>query len=478
MVFTSRPLFCLIICLAIDLFPGVTEIRAQEVYFTNEGKVLDVTGTTAIIWTRLCADAHPNPIVHRRQEKIFRHPIGFDEQMPVEKMDGGVRGAAGQVRFIWEGGGRKDSSEWVMTGPQRDFTADHQMNNLLPGTHYTVTMEGRAGIKSTINRSKLQFRTIPKTKEPVLITTSTCQYFWSFDDSVAGFRTYQSMLAMRPDLFVQTGDYVYYDKPGPMATNIAKARHKWHAMDAWPSIRAFYRQTPAYLLKDDHDLLADDVNPSSKPFGELTVPEGLSIWRENVPMRGKPYRNVSWGPDLQCWFLEGREFRSPNDQPDGPEKTIWGAEQKSWLEETFRKSTATWKIVFSPTPIVGPDRPTKKDNHANVVFQHEGNWARKFLAEQGVIVVNGDRHWQYVSRDSASGLWEFGSGPVSDYHAQGWPPNERKPEHRFLRVAGGFLSIRMNYQAGKPILTFTHHDVDGRVTHQETLEFPPGNKSK
>jgi alkaline phosphatase D len=446
---------------------------AQDVYFTNGGKILDVTGTEATVWTRLCADAKPNPVVHQRQEKVIRHPIGFDEKMPIEQMDGGVRGAAGQVRFLLEGPGRKDSSDWIATGPERDFTAFRHFKGLRPGNTYAVTMEGRGSSTGSITRTQLQFKTVPQSREPVLITTSTCQYFWSFDDSTRGFKTYGSMKSMRPDLFVQTGDYVYYDKPGPMATDPAKARHKWHAMDAWPSIRDFYASTPAYLLKDDHDLLADDVHPSSKPFGSLSMPMGLSIWRENVPLRGKPYRTLTWGRDLQIWFLEGREFRSPNNQPDGPEKTIWGAEQKAWLEQTLSSSKARWKIVFSPTPIVGPDRSSKKDNHSNMVFRYEGDWARRFLASKGAIIVNGDRHWQYVSRDSTTGLWEFGSGPVSDFHAQGWPPNERRPEHRFLRVAGGYLSIRMQYEGGKPVLIFTHHDVDGRMTHTERIDTPP-----
>ena len=93
---------------------------AQDVYFTNGGKILDVTGTEATVWTRLCADAKPNPVVHQRQEKVIRHPIGFDEKMPIEQMDGGVRGAAGQVRFLLEGPGRKDSSDWIATGPERN----------------------------------------------------------------------------------------------------------------------------------------------------------------------------------------------------------------------------------------------------------------------------------------------------------------------------------------------------------------------
>ena len=81
---------------------------------------------------------------------------------------------------------------------------------------------------------------------------------------------------------------------------------------------------------------------------------------EQFPSRSPRYQTVQWGKDLQVWFLEGRDFRSPNTMVDGPEKTILGAQQKSWLFKTLDASTATFKLVFSPTPIVGPDRSGKK----------------------------------------------------------------------------------------------------------------------
>lgn len=446
-------------------------MQAQTVYFTNGAKAMDVTSREATAWTRLCASERPNPVVHQRQAKVFRHPLAFDEGMPVDSMDGAVKGAQGQVRFTLSGDGRTRSSGWVEASPDRDFTAFHHFSELQPGTTYRLLAEGRSRPGGPIRFTETNFRTAPDSSQTadIHLTTSTCQYFWSFDDSLRGFHTYLSMAALRPDLFVQTGDYVYYDKPGPMATTAAKARHKWHAMDGWPSLRAFYAHTPVWMLKDDHDLIADDAYPGSQPFGEITVDLGLRIWHENVPLRDKPYRTVRLGRDLQLWFLEGREYRSRNDMPDGADKSIWGTQQKAWLEETLSASTAAFKVVFSPTPIVGPDRATKKDNHANQAFRHEGDWARRMLASQHAIVVNGDRHWQYVSRDNTTGLWEFGSGPVSDNHAQGWPPDEKRPEHRFLRVAGGFLGLRLLHPGGMPVLTLTHYDAEGRAVHEEVL---------
>jgi alkaline phosphatase D len=214
--------------------------------------------------------------------------------------------------------------------------------------------------------------------------------------------------------------------------------------------------------------LKDDVYPAYGSYGELTFEDGLKIWKENAPVRDKPYRTFRWGKDLQIWLVEGREFRSPNPIPDSQEKTIWGRGQKNWFVDTLTASDATFKILFSPTPVVGPDREKKSDNHANESFQTEGNWLRDFLsAQKNTFVVNGDRHWQYVSVDGKTGLTEFGSGPVSDAHAQGWDQEDLRGEHRFLRVKGGFLGIKVERNASLPMITFTHYDTKGNMVHEE-----------
>lgn len=385
-------------------------------------------------------------------------------------MDGAVQGAPGQVRATLTRGAKRIRSAWYEAGAEQDFTVRVPFDILKPNTEYQVLWEARPNPKGVISSITTHFTTAPDEKDsrPIQLVTSTCQYFWSYDDAERGFKTYDSMGRLNPIFFVQTGDYVYYDKPGPLAKNLEKARHKWHAMDAWPALKGFYKKVPVYMLKDDHDLLDDDADPASPAYGELTFEQGLSVWRENVPLADKPYRTFRWGKDLQIWLTEGREFRSPNKTADNPGKTIWGEEQKKWFQQTVEASDATFKILFSPTPIVGPDRDKKTDNHANAAFQTEGDWLRKYLsAQKNMYVVNGDRHWQYVSVDAETGLMEFGSGPVSDYHAQGWPEDEVRPEHRFLRVKGGFLGIKIFREKGTPMAVFTHYDVDGKPVHEE-----------
>jgi alkaline phosphatase D len=209
----------------------------------------------------------------------------------------------------------------------------------------------------------------------------------------------------------------------------------------------------------------------SPAMHEFTFRQGQAIFLEQVPMGRSTYRTQRYGKHLQVWLVEGRDFRMPNDMPDGPEKTIWGAQQKQWFKESVAASDATFRVLLTPTPLVGPDRTSKRDNHANAGFRHEGNELRAFLAAQAnTISVCGDRHWQYASLDPASGLREYSAGPASDQHAGGWEQSNYQADlHRFLRVAGGFLSATVEHAASTVTLTLRHHDVDGKVQFQDRL---------
>jgi alkaline phosphatase D len=205
-------------------------------------------------------------------------------------------------------------------------------------------------------------------------------------------------------------------------------------------------------------------------MGDFTFTQGQQVFLEQVPMGERTYRTFQWGRDLQIWLMEGRDFRSPNDMPDSELKTIWGTKQKRWLKNTVTSSEATFKILISPTPIVGPDRENKFDNHSNVNFAYEGNEIRSFI--QGVdhmYVVCGDRHWQYVSVDDETGVREYSCGPASDEHAGGWTNEMFMPEHRYLNVIGGFLAGKVTRIENQPVLVFYHYNVDGHIMNSDTL---------
>lgn len=473
----------IIIVLLIVVFAKCNAQVKDSVFFTTGFKIGEVTDSSAVIWTRLCKVAKPNPITHKRRNAPYRAPLKFKNSTPVSEMDGEVPGTFGEVKAVLKSKSDVIETDWQFVSSLDDYTFKSVVNGLESNTRYTVEIHGRKfkgrnkkGIEkedTPITVVKGGFSTAPSKNDivPVFFTSSTCQYFWDYDDDVRGFKIYDAMSKLNPLFHCQTGDFVYYDKPGPMALTIEQARMKWHAINAWPGSVDFYNNVPLYLQKDDHDLLSNDAYPGMQPFGEITYNDGLKVWYEQAPLKGKPYRTFQWGKDLQVWLLEGREYRSANYLPDSHTKTIFGKEQKEWLVKTVKASKATFKLFISATPVVGPDRVSgKSDNHANSAFKVEGDWLRQFLADHSMFVLNGDRHWQYVSKDNKTGVMEFSQGPTSNAHAQGWSQENKMVEHKFLRVSGGFLGVSVYRKKSTAIIEFIHYDVDGNQVNKEVVK--------
>lgn len=402
-----------------------------------------------------------------------------DTQLPrgrtLAQMHGALPGAAGSVRVTLRpaDGGAPIETAWTPVDPARDHTRQFTLRPLRAGVTYRVRVESRdpAGAAGAVVEGSFHTAAAPAVAAPVKFAVITCGDYPRRDDPANGHRLYESMRRAGLDFAVHTGDVEYYDKPDPWSTSAALARFKWNRIYALPFPREFHRTTPVYFTNDDHDILTNDCWPG-QTHGRLTWAEGLAIWDEQVPVSPLPYRSFRHGRDVQFWVVEGRRWRSPNDAPDGPAKTILGAEQKAWLLRTLAASDATFKILVSPTPIVGPDRGSKNDNHANAGFRHEGDELRHALsAHKNLVVVNGDRHWQYFSIDPATGLREFGCGPMSDVHAGGYKPQPGDEAiQKFFRLQGGFLTVATKPAGATATLEVRHHAVDGAVTHTVTLK--------
>jgi alkaline phosphatase D len=449
---------------------------AEETRQSTGVKVGEVTETTAIVWMRLTAKSSRND----RGVANKGSPQPLPEGYKVEEFEGACPGAAGAVQLRYdtdEGLGNARETESVTVGPETDFSHQFHLNNLKPNTTYyyearTSSADGKAKHGSLRGR----FRTAPPRDQPAkaTFTVVTGMAYKDIDDHPRGFHIYRSMLELKPDFLVPTGDTVYYDSEHPRAVTPELARHHWARMYGYPNQIQFHLHVPAFWEKDDHDTLSNDCWPTmnARLMRPLTFEQGLKLFREQVPMGEKTYRTVRWGKDLQVWLVEGRDFRSPNNMKDGPDKTIWGAEQKKWFKDTVLASDATWKVLVSPTPIVGPDRGNKADNHANTAFTHEGDEVRSWIQKNvpdNFFVACGDRHWQYHSIHPETRVHEFSCGPASDQHAGGSPGLE-KDYHQFHRVKGGFLSVNVGRSEGKSAITFRLHDVMGKVEYEYRRE--------
>jgi alkaline phosphatase D len=407
-----------------------------------------------------------------------------------------VPGAAGQIRIHVSTNpmiaADAIATPWRAVDASADFSAQFTVGGLLPGQRYYYRAEGRTAEGTPSARSDVgTFRTAPQADEwaDVWFAVVTCQMYYQRDER-EGFSIYRTMANLPPifsgypDFIVETGDNVYYDRDNPRAVTPDLCRLHWQRMFSLPLLRDFLRQVPAYWQKDDHDSMFDDSYPGlSAPWiSPLTFEQGAQIFREQAPVGEKLFRTFRWGKGVQIWLTEGRDFRSPDESPDGPGKTIWGAEQKAWLKQSLLASDAAFKILVSPTPIVGPDGNEQADNHADRAFFTEGNEFRTWVRDQGLqnfYVIAGDRHWQYASTDPRSGLHEFACGPTADAMVLRGPGYDHN-YHSFYRDGAGFVTVafrkgskktlinpqRIVVEDGVPVLIIRIHDVNGHVLHE------------
>jgi alkaline phosphatase D len=518
----TKPLFCLL--LAAILLRGFAEsAKAGPPYQATGFKIGEVNNSSAIIWTRLTLKAERNPadgpmvkiqyaggkeavtsdsLPKANKDGAAKEKADAEQKkkqegrQKVKKAEGGSRkvegivyppgvtvadlrdavpGAPGEVRVQYR---PADASQWQATAwqpvdPDRDYTRQFTLTALRPNTRYLLHVESRGpggGPAGQALDGRLLTAPLPDEPARVVFTVITGQDFPD-KDRPDGFKIYPQMLKLDPSFFVHTGDIVYYDL---LAKDISLARYHWQRTYGLPTNVEFHRQVASYFEKDDHDTWCDDCWLTKNDRGfmyHFTFAQGQQVFLEQVPMGESTYRTVRWGKDLQIWLPEGRDFRSPNNAPDGPQKTIWGEKQKAWFKQTVQQSDATFRVLIDQTPVVGPDRTNKADNLSNKAFQHEGDEIRQFIAGQkNMVVICGDRHWQYVSVDPKTGVREWSCGPASNQHAGGWKQSDLIPEyHRYLNVIGGFLAATVERQNGKPTLTFRHYGVEGDVKHEDRL---------
>ena len=459
-------------------------------FFATGIKIGELTQTSAIVWVRLTKNSdrigNEAPLV----EVIYKDPessqlisgtdrpdvppiVIFPDGYDIHSIQGAVPGTSGKVRLKYK---PKDDEDWIQidwrtVDPEKDYTHQFHLTDLLAGGEYEILLEASSNKNNKVSASvEGKFKTPPSADVAAqvnfIVTTGTS---YPDVDSESGYKLYPNALKLDPEFFVHTGDIIYYDALGKTAD---LARWHWDRMYSYPNNIEFHKQVASYFIKDDHDTWVNDCYPGMETrfMGEFTYDQGTQIFLEEVPMGEKTFRTVRWGKDLQIWLVEGRDFRSPNPEPDGPEKSIWGKEQLQWFMKTVMDSDATFKVLISPTPIVGPDRTTKNDNYANSGFTYEGDMIRQFISEQkNMVVVCGDRHWQYISKDIETGILEFSCGPASNAHAGGWKQENILAEHLYLNVVGGFLEGSVLQESGVPVLVFRHYNPDGQLLNEYSL---------
>ncbi len=376
---------------------------------------------------------------------------------------------------------------WQEASKENDYHLQFPIADLKPKQRYfyQAELKEKDGMPSRMSEI-FSFKTAPKStdRKEIMFQVTTCQ-------SAHGLPTYTLMERQKPDFLISAGDTVYYDRYDVRSKE--EAYWLYQKQYGTPYTINYLAHIPAYFMKDDHDYRYNDADPFSKhpvkfqkhkdePNGlnpnfnradktYLTHEEGVEVFKHVFPSSNMPYRTFRWGKGVQIWLLEGRDFRSDNRLPDGPKKTIWGGTQKAWLKKTLLESDADFRLVVSPTPLIGPDKPNKIDNHANANgFMHEGRAFLDWMINQqlhiNTFLITGDRHWQYHSIYDDL-VHEFSSGPTSQFKVHHVPkPKNGVIKQPYNGPTGGFMSVNYKDMA----LSITHYDERGRKQNSENFK--------
>lgn len=436
-----------------------------------------------------------------------------------ELVDGDLPGLPGVARF--EISTNKDFrsaqlTPWLQALPENDYIVKTVVNGLEPATRYFYRLSYGPKKDDTTPAATCEFRTLGGKKEVrrsrfAVITGMNYFFFhegaykpetaYKGPDKHLGYPALASILKLKADFFVGTGDTVYFDHPAAgrnrwtgvawsdRAKTETEMRRKYHEQFRQPRFHDLFAKTPTYWEVDDHEYRYNDCDNTGDKFPSAAL--GARNYREQLPVADPTDpKDLTYGThrvsrDLQIWIVEGRLYRSPNAMPDGPEKTIWGETQKQWLKDTLLASDATFKILISPTPLVGPDGNGKRDNHTNLRgFRHEGDAFFDWLTEQGFLDKNfyilcGDRHWQYHAIHP-SGFQEFSCGSIvganSRKGVRAGDPKSTDPEGKIKQPYcvleqdpyPGFLIVDIIPNGASARAEFVFHDENGKQVYSHT----------
>ena len=303
------------------------------------------------------------------------------------------------------------------TDEDRGYTVKVDAEDLSPGTTYYYRFRCK-GATSPVGRT----RTAPEGEvERLRLLVFSCAAY-----SAGYFHAYRTA-ALRADIdfCVHLGDYIYeygnaefgttrsYDPPDEVLT-VADYRRRYAHYRLDPDLQAVHQQFPFVTIWDDHEVANDAWRDGAEnhQIDEGTYSErkraAQQAYFEWVPVRepepGRVHRSFSHGDLIDLVLLDarhwGRDVPRGSDDPDlfDEDRSILGAGQEQWLEDTVLASKARWRLLCQqvmvtnlPRGIINTDAwegyPANRDRLYGLIQSN---------ALDNVVILTGDIHMSWA----------------------------------------------------------------------------------
>ncbi len=318
-------------------------------------------------------------------------------------------------------------AEPVRAREQDGFIVRPRMTGLKPDTEYwyRLLVEGRAHDRQDVPLGRFRTTPRPGRRQDFSVGYGSCANY-AYDPIQP---IWNAVAEHRPDLFFNLGDNIYCDAFEPFVLDFEYQRQRDVA-----TYQDVARNVPQLAIWDDHDFGLND-HDRTNPIKADALAAFKKYWVN--PAYGLPdtpgvFFAYSYGA-VDFIFTDGRYYRDPNAEADGPGKTFLGKDQLAWLKQTLKESRGVFKVLacgsgWSKNKGPGGDAWSSCLTERNEIF----NFIRDEKIE-GVILISGDTHigefncipW---SEQGGYDLFDLVSSPISSRQSHSWL--KREPEIR------------------------------------------------
>jgi alkaline phosphatase D len=347
----------------------------------------------------------------------------------------------------------------VVLAKETDYSAAIPLIQLAPGKTWIYRIVDAASGKPLFEPGR--FKTAPIEPTPFTFAFSA-----DMEESYQPFKIFDVIGSKQPDFFLHLGDTVYADHPKQrFSPSVSHYRNKHAANRKDRHLQSFLARHVTYAIWDDHE--TEDNFNSFHPH----IEKALQVFKEYWPCKPADpaalYRQFSWA-GVDFFILDTRRFRSEQTMSDGPDKTMLGSDQKSWLKERLKASTAPFKFIITSVPF-----------HGNAVdtwgsYRTERDEIAGFIRGEkipGTIFLTGDYHLARDLSNAKTGLREYMAGPIASFTQYQFSPESRAYNEKIGNFHYGdgytFGLWRVDPAAGKASLEFVH--VNGESLFQTEL---------
>ncbi len=237
------------------------------------------------------------------------------------------------------------------------------------------------------------------------------------------YQSFGKAAALGPLFFAHLGDLGYAQHSSAAALSLRRDtfQDRWARMLGSRSMSHLHKKAAWISIQDDHDYGTNNCwSQTVRPF---TV-DAFNQMSGNGNARSF---SIRYG-DLESFFIDCRVHSDDPNSPDGPDHTLLGASQKSWLKNAMQASDANLLVVFSSIPFSG------KDGNKAPFASERSELLDSFMSLQGpnrkVIICSGGSHAQYINRHRNPGggmdIYEFVSS-WTDLRDQSTPVQQLQP---------------------------------------------------